>query len=119
MSKDKFEISGVVTKIDPVQEFPSGFKKREFILDTGGDYPEVLKFELLKDNTDKINESDLNHAFTVHFNVKGRAWEDKHFVNLTCWKLDKMGETPMSDATPIPNQTPQTELPKDKDDLPF
>ena len=43
------QITGVITLINPTQTFDSGFQKREFVVTTKEQYPQDLKFELLKD----------------------------------------------------------------------
>ena len=52
-----FKESGTITYIGEVQTFDSGFQKREFVIQTYGDYPQDIKFELLKDNVDNDNNA--------------------------------------------------------------
>ena len=44
------EINGTLEAIFDTKEFKSGFKKREFVVNTGGDYPQSIKMEVVKDN---------------------------------------------------------------------
>ena len=37
------EIKGTIEAIFETKEFKSGFKKREFVINTGGDYPQSVK----------------------------------------------------------------------------
>ena len=49
------EIKGTLEAIFETKEFKSGFKKREFVINTGGDYPQSIKMEVVKDNIDKLD----------------------------------------------------------------
>ena len=43
-------VSGKIKVMFPIQEIgDKGFTKKEFVLETEGDYPELVKFELIKD----------------------------------------------------------------------
>lgn len=109
-----FKESGTITKVGEVQTFDSGFQKREFVIQTYGDYPQDIKFELLKDNVDKVKESHLNHAVDVHFNLRGQKWKDRYFVNLVAWKvvdLTKQAEHPTMEKAELQKDVEQEDLP--------
>ena len=46
------EINGKLEAKFETKEFKSGFKKREFVVNTGGEYPQSIKMEVVKDNID-------------------------------------------------------------------
>ncbi|MDF1813970.1 MAG: DUF3127 domain-containing protein [Verrucomicrobiales bacterium] len=87
-----FQLEGKVHLINEVQTFPSGFSKREFVVETiDGQYPQMIKFELVKEKTaftDGLNQGD---QVNVHFDIRGNEYQGKYYVNLNCWKLDRMG----------------------------
>lgn len=85
-----FEVKGTFLTIKPVQEFDSGFRKKEFIFKTDDpQFPQELRFELMKDNIDKINAFKEGDSATVHFNINGSEHNGRHFVNLHAWKLER------------------------------
>jgi hypothetical protein len=83
-----YELQGKVIKIDDVQTFGSGFTKREFVVRTEEQYPQDIKFELVKDKTALLDSYKLGDAIKVSFDIRGSEWQGKHFVNLTAWRLD-------------------------------
>ena len=106
---------GVIIAIDDTITFDSGFTKREFVIKTtdDGDYPQDIKFELVKDKTTLIDKYNVGDRITVHLNIRGREWNDKYFVNLVAWKL----EGPEATATPVVSTSqPAVEV---NDDIPF
>lgn len=45
----QFEITGKIKKVFDEMVFESGFKKREFVIETDERFPQEIKFEVLKD----------------------------------------------------------------------
>lgn len=113
----------------------SGFQYLEFYLDcktfdqnTGQEYPNKLKFQLLGEKVSLINQFQRGERLSVSFNVKGREFEKQdgtkgHVQNLNVWKIEKVQNqnTPQpSTSTPAfagNSGTATTE--EDDDDLPF
>ncbi len=94
-----FEISGKVIDISPVNQVSDKFKKREFVIEkkeAGGSavFIDYLKFQLVQDKCDLINESFLNEEIKIWFNLKGNKWERdgkiNYFTNLDAWKIEKV-----------------------------
>ena len=124
-----FEISGKVIDISPVNQVSDKFKKREFVIEkkeAGGSavFIDYIKFQLLQDKCDLINESYLNEEIKIWFNVKGNKWERdgkiNYFTNLDAWKIEKMsGQTKDQNTQP---HTKLEDIPPENDelsDLPF
>jgi len=97
-----FEITGKVIDILPVNQVSDKFKKREFVIekkDTGGAavFIDYIKFQLVQDKCDLINESFLNEEVKIWFNLKGNKWERdgkiNYFTNLDAWKIEKSSES--------------------------
>ncbi len=69
------ELEGTLYGIFDAQTFGSGFTKREFVLETSDDqYPQKIKFELIKDGCSKLDAHNEGDKLKVHFNVRGREW---------------------------------------------
>jgi hypothetical protein len=84
-----FELSGTVKKIFDEQTFGSGFNKREFVVTTGDDkYPQDIKFECLKDKVDLVNKLSIGDKVKVTFDINGREWNEKYFVNLKAFRIE-------------------------------
>lgn len=124
-----FEITGKIIDISPVNQVSDKFKKREFVIEkkeTGGAavFIDYVKFQLIQDKCDLINESFMNEEVKIWFNLKGNKWERdgkvNYFTNLDAWKIEKT-----SAAQREQNVSPRTtleDIPPENDelsDLPF
>lgn len=102
-----YEYTGVVEKILDVQEFASGFKKRDLVLtdDIGqeGRWPNHIAFTFKKDNVSALDNVRQGQRVKVRFAIDGREWtnpqgQTKYFTDLTALKLESAdaaaGETP-------------------------
>ena len=119
-----FEINGKVIDILPVNQVSDKFRKREFVIErkeSGGTalFIDYIKFQLLQDKCELINESFMNEEVKVSFNIKGNRWEREgkvnYFTNLDAWKIERT-------SAMVKNQgaAPQPKLeymPPDIDDL--
>lgn len=87
-----FQLDGKVHLINDVQTFDSGFTKREFVLETmDGQYPQMIKFELVRERTALIDSYKQGDQITVHFDIRGNEYQGRYYVNLNCWKIDGPG----------------------------
>lgn len=86
-----FEITGTIKEIFPLMTLGSGFTKREFVLTTGERFPQDLKFECVKERTELVDALNVDDRVTVHFDLRGREWKGKYFVNLNAWKISPAG----------------------------
>ena len=128
----KFQIMNVSAKIIEIFEtakVTDSFKKREFVVEYAENptYPEYIKFELIQDKCDILNDYNVGEEVDIQFNLKGRKWTDpqgsvKYFNTLQAWKLDKKsaGAGPTS-SSDLPGEEPQwlTEKDDSANNLPF
>ncbi len=124
-----FEITGKIIDVMPVNQVSDKFKKREFVIekkDTGGAavFIDYIKFQLVQDKCDLINESFINEEVKIWFNLKGNKWERdgkiNYFTNLDALKIEKTSESVKNQN--ITSHSTIEELPPDNDemsDLPF
>jgi hypothetical protein len=120
-----FEITGKVVDVMPVNQVSDKFKKREFVIEkkeTGGSavFIDYIKFQLVQDKCDLINESYINEEVKVSFNIKGNRWEREgkvnYFTNLDAWKVDKATQGGREQASqPRPQQL--EDFPPENDDM--
>lgn len=121
---------GKIAKVFDVQEFNSGFTKREFVITTEEQYPQDVKFELVKDKTSLIEPYQPGDQVVVKFDIRGSLWKERYFVNLNAWRIDRAGDAatggqagsaPASQTPPPPSDPgPDVDLGSaEDDDLPF
>ena len=93
---------GVIKRIGEVKQFSEKFKALEFDITTGGEYPQVIRFQVTQDKCDTFNQyNKVGDNVEVLFNLRGREWTDpktnevKVFNTLTSWRVNKVdGTTP-------------------------
>jgi len=120
-----FEITGIIVDISPVNQVSDKFRKREFVLEkkeSGGPavFINYIKFQLVQDKCDLINDSFLNEEVNVFFNLKGNKWERdgkvSYFTNLDAWKIEKASSQGREQNIPS-SHAPLEDIPPETDDL--
>jgi len=83
------ELTGKLIEVFSEQKISDKFKKREFVIETSeNNFVEQIKFELVQDRTDLIDPYKIGTDIKVSFNLKGRKWNDKFFVNVQAWRIE-------------------------------
>ncbi len=83
------EINGKLEAKFETKEFKSGFKKREFVVNTGGEYPQSIKMEVVKDNIDKLDTLPVGTDVTCKIDIRGRLYEGNYYNNILAWAINK------------------------------
>ncbi|MGB1131313.1 MAG: DUF3127 domain-containing protein [Haloferula sp.] len=87
---NSFELTGTVKHILDLQEFNSGFTKREFVIEVpDGNYPQMVKFETVKDRTKLLDSLAIGDEVQVTFDIRGNEYKERFYVNLNAWKIAK------------------------------
>ena len=120
------EISGKIKKIDETKTFGNnGFRKREMVITTDEQYPQMIMIEFVQDKCDLLNNFNVEENVKVSINIRGREWvnpegEAKYFNAIQGWRIEKAqaaGTTPS--AEPPSFETTTTSTDSEPDDLPF
>jgi len=82
-----YDMAGTIKVIMDVQTFDSGFTKREFVITSGDQYPQDIKFECIKDKTAMLDRLEPGQDVTVSFDVRGNEYNGKFYVNLQAWRV--------------------------------
>lgn len=85
------------------------FKIREFIIDTGGKYPQKIPFTLFNDRCEAIKGIKRGEEVRVYFDIRGKEYNERHYVSLIGWKVEKLDGF----------NTPIQEQPQPLEDTPF
>lgn len=114
------EVTGKLKVVMDEQTFSSGFTKREFVITTEEQYPQDIKFELIKDKCSEITKFSIGQPIKVSYNLRGNEYNDKYYVNLQAWRLEA-DEAGSQIPKPLdPMQTPNEKLEDIGEDiLPF
>jgi hypothetical protein len=77
-----YEATGTLKVIFDTETYPSGFQKREFVLTVGdSNYPQDVKFELIKDKCAWLDNYQEGGQATVSFDIRGNEYKEKYYVN--------------------------------------
>ena len=106
------ELKGKIKVINPTETFGSGFTKREFVITTAEQYPQDVKFEVVKDKCDTLDKYYVGQEIEVHFNCRGNEYNGKYYVSLQAWKLNagqsappqKQSAPPQAVSTPVEDE---------------
>jgi hypothetical protein len=126
----EYQISGKITEVYQVIRVNERFRKREFVIEhkeSAGGQPfiDFIKFQLIQDKCDLIDESWLRHDVTVTFSIKGNRWEKNgqvnYITNLNALTISRGMATPEEGKEAI-RSTKLEDAPSpspEMDDLPF
>ena len=125
-----FEVEGKLHKIYPAENKSGSFQAREFVIEVeSGQYPQMVKFQLVQDRCSLIDDYAEGDAIKVHFDLRGREWQGKYFTNLNAWRLDRPAAVEKTAAPRVSSEDEAFPSPNDErgagggskemDDLPF
>lgn len=86
---EEIKITGTVEKVFDTETFASGFTKRVLVVNTGGDYPQTIPVEFVKDKTSVLDGLKNGDAITAYVNLRGNEYNSKYYANIQGWRLDK------------------------------
>ncbi|QOD60246.1 DUF3127 domain-containing protein [Polaribacter haliotis] len=122
------EVIGKVKLIGEVQTFGSnGFRKRELVVTTDEQYPQMIMVEFVQDKCDLLNSYAVGQDVKVSINLRGREWinpqgEAKYFNSIQGWRIENLSQAaPNQGNLPPVDQFKEASNVSDAepDDLPF
>ncbi len=121
------EVIGKIKIINDTQTFGSnGFRKRELVLTTDEQYPQMLMIEFVQDKCDLLNNFQVGQDVKVSINLRGREWvnpEGKamYFNSIQGWRIENLQQAAAAQNMPPVDQfQPAPDLTDNEpDDLPF
>ena len=120
------EVIGKVKLIGEVQTFGSnGFRKREVVVTTDEQYPQMIMIEFVQDKCDLLNNYSVGQDVKISINLRGREWinpqgEAKYFNSVQGWRIESLAQAAPSQIPPADQFPPAPDLTSEEpDDLPF
>ena len=95
------------------------WRKREFILETPGQYPKQVCLVQWGDNIDKSDISE-GETLTAHIDIQSREYNGRWYTDVKAWKIERPDGTdaaPTREGEPIPE--PPDDVDQQDDGLPF
>ena len=113
------QVQGKIKIIGEVQTFGTDFTKRQLVVTTDDQYPQLISIDFTQDKTDLLNSYKVGQSVNVSINLGGREWinpqgEAKYFNSVTGWKIESVTQSEPSKPIAAPNLSQGVE-----DDLPF
>lgn len=108
------KVTGEVVQIGELMTFESGFCKQPFrinVKDNG--YDNLLEFNLLKDNVEKVKFLKVGQTCEVDFNIRAREHNGRVFTELVAWRVFGKADAGNDPCAKI------TEADVSKEDAPF
>lgn len=123
-------LDGTIVEIGQEQTWPSGFAKVVAIIAEGGSDRESdqIPVEFTRsarggvDGIALLGGCEIGDRVRVAYELRGREWEGRHFLNLSATNLQRLAAAPTAPTASEPAQTPQTSQPQPAGnalDLPF
>jgi hypothetical protein len=115
-------IKGTIKRIGATTTVSDGkFSKRELILTTADQYPQIVSIELQQKACAIADDLKVGQDIEAHINIRGREWtspqgEVKVFNTIVCWKVDA---NPFTQTEDTQETYTKPSAPISNDDLPF
>lgn len=120
------EVVGKIKLIRDTQVVSEKFQKREFVIETNDQYPQLLQIELQGNNCDIIDAYKVGQEISCSLNLRGREWtnpqgEVKYFNTIVCWKIQHSNAPVGGNSNTATTQTNPKEVASNEDDgyMPF
>ena len=117
-------MSNVIGKIKVISEtknVSASFKKRELVVTTDEQFPQMIMVEFAQDKCDLLNSYKVGDSVDVSVNLRGREWinpqgEAKYFNQIQGWRIQKPESAPNIPQAPAEEFEPEA---AGNDPLPF
>lgn len=112
------EVTGKIKLINETQTFgTSGFRKREMVVTTDEQYPQMIMIEFVQDKCDVLNSYAVGQDVKVSINLRGREWVNpegvaKYFNTIQGWRIERLSQAAQN-TPPVEQSASKT------DDLQF
>jgi hypothetical protein len=121
------DISGKIVKVLPLQtgqgKTGNSWKKQEYVIEYGDQYPKQVCFNLWGDKVDQFALAE-GDAVTIFFDIESREFNGRYYTDVKAWKVDKSdaataASMPKGSSSEFGMPAPDFLSGDDKDDLPF
>ena len=83
------EVTGKIKLIGETKTFGTGnFAKRDLVVTTDEQYPQMILIEFVQDKTDLLNGISVGQSVSVQINLRGNEYNGKYYANIQGWKIE-------------------------------
>ena len=119
------EIQGTIIQVLPletgVSKSGNSWQKKNFVIETGGQYPKKVCINLFGDNVEKF-PLQVGQSVTASIDIESRECNARWYTDVRAWNVtynDASGLAPKVQTAPAPQQPIQQPQPTTANDLPF
>ncbi len=116
------ELSGKITQIMPEvggnSKNGNAWRKQEYILETGGNYPKKVCLSIWGDKIDQF-AIQMGEQVTLGVDLESREYNGRWYTDVKAYKVDRTGS---ENSSPSPNSMPEVSSfhsDNEEDTLPF
>lgn len=121
------KVTGKIVSISETQQITASFSKRNLVLETSEQYPQLLEFEFPNERGNILNGYNVGDIVDVSFNLRGREYKGekgtRYIMSLSAWKMFRTdgSKTVATEQAPAnqKTETTKTESNQNTEDLPF
>jgi hypothetical protein len=93
MENPIIKISGQIIHIGQLEVMSEKFKKREFVIQTEGKFPQEIQVQVTQDRCDILNNLKHGDIIDASINIRGRSWTSKEgvkrwFNSIEAWSIN-------------------------------
>ena len=93
------QVQGTIKMIGETQQVSGSFRKRELVVTTAEQYPQMILIEFNQDKCDVLDKYKVGQEVNVSINLRGREWvnpqgEVKYFNTIQGWKIESDEDRP-------------------------
>lgn len=100
------KVQGRLSEVFPEEAKTDSFRSRNFVIETEGQYPQFVQFQLVQDRCGIVDSHRIGDLITVHFDLRGKKWNGKYITNLNAWKIEGQNSPPATHLPPVGNAQP-------------
>jgi hypothetical protein len=91
--KAQKHLEGEIIKLDgPVSVGANGLQKTIMVIDTGGEYPQTIPVEWLKEKATSVaTQYALGDEVRIGYNLRGREYQGKYYSSVHGWEIELTG----------------------------
>lgn len=122
-----FKQIGRVELVSNTEVVTDKFRKRDFVIATHAEtdsYPNYVKFQLVQDRTDLVDNIRQGELVEVSFDLRGREHNGNYYTNIQAWRVEKLeqganNQQPETQKRAQPQVDNSQNTRRSNEDLPF
>ena len=105
------EVSGKIKVLGETMTVGSAgtFKKRTLVVSTNEQYVQHIPIDFIQDKCDVLNNYKVGDDVKVSINIRGNEYNDKYYVSLNGWKIEKIAQETVT--APVVETEQESDMP--------